>query len=86
MAVPFTSTTKVHEVPGPRVAFDRLMLFDPGAAAIVPPPQEPVRPLSGVETAKLSGRISVNAIPVSAIGFTTGFVRTCRRLVSQRAG
>jgi len=70
IAVPVTFTEKVHEAPGARLAPDRLMLFEPAIAVIVPP-HEPVRPL-GVDTISPDGSVSVNVSPVSAIEF--GFV------------
>src|SRR3979411_1336449 len=45
---------------------DKLMLFDPAVAVIVPPPQPPVRPL-GVDTISPAGRVSVIPIPLSTL-------------------
>jgi hypothetical protein len=64
--VPVTLTLKVQEVVLARVAPERLTLPEPATAVIVPPPQEPVRPF-GVETTRPTGRVSVNATPVSEI-------------------
>ena len=71
ISVPVTFTEKVHAVPAARVAPDRLMVFDPALAVIVPPPHEPVSPL-GVDTTRPDGIVSVNASPVSGSEF--GFV------------
>jgi hypothetical protein len=81
MATPVTFTENVHEAPAASIAPDRLMLFDPATAVIVPPPQEPVTPL-GVDTISPDGSISVNASPVSAIEF--GLVRVKLRAVLLR--
>jgi hypothetical protein len=56
--VPTTFTVKVQEVPAGRVAPERPILPKPAVAVIVPPPQEPVRPL-GVATDKPVGNESV---------------------------
>ena len=71
IAIPVTFTENVQEAPAASVAPDRLMLFDPAVAVIVPP-HEPVKPL-GVDTISPDGSISVNASPVSGAAF--GFVR-----------
>src|SRR5438876_467062 len=60
-----TFTEKLQELLAARVAPVRLTEPEPAAAVIVPPPQEPVRPL-GVATTKPAGRVSVNATPVRA--------------------
>jgi hypothetical protein len=62
---PVTFTLKLQLAPALRVAPDRLMLADPPAAVIVPPPQLPLRPL-GVETTSPAGSGSVNPTPLSA--------------------
>ena len=67
IAVPVTFTENVQEAPAASVAPDRLMLFDPSVAVIIPP-HEPVRPL-GVDTIRPDGSVSVKARPVSAMGF-----------------
>lgn len=51
------------------------MLAVPAAAVIVPPPHDPVSPF-GVATVSPVGRASVNATPVRATEFATGFVMT----------
>jgi len=63
---PITFTENVQLVL--TVAPDRLMVFDPAAAVIVPPPHEPLSPL-GVATAKPAGKTSVKANPCVATGF-----------------
>ena len=63
ISVPVTFTENVQEAPAARVPPDRLMLFEPVIAVIVPP-HEPVRPL-GVDTLRPDGRVSVKARPVS---------------------
>ena len=70
--VPVTFTVKLQEEIAPSVALPRVMLPDPGAAVIVPPPQVPTSPLAGVETINPAGRVSVKPIPDSedaAFGF-----------------
>jgi hypothetical protein len=71
MATPVTFTEKVHEAPAASVPPDRLMLFDPAVAVIVPAPHEPFRPF-GVDTISPDGSVSVNASPVRGPAF--GFV------------
>jgi hypothetical protein len=63
-AVPVTFTENVQEALPARLAPDRLMVFVFCVAVMVPPPQEPVRPL-GVDTIRPAGRVSVKPIPVS---------------------
>lgn len=58
-----TFTVKLHVAPAASVALDRLTLADPATAVIVPPPQEPVRPL-GVATISPAGIVSVKPIPL----------------------
>src|SRR5438105_5712780 len=67
--VAVTFTLKVHEALDARVALARLMLLDPVAAVIVPPPQLPVSPI-GVETTSPDGNVSVKPTPlnVEALG------------------
>ena len=72
MSAPFTSTLKVQELPPVNVAPERLMLFDPGTAVIVPASQDPIKPLSSGITISPDGSVSVNAIPAREIGL--GFV------------
>src|ERR1700685_4664485 len=69
--VPATFIAKVQEAPAARLAPERLMLFEPAAAVMVPPPQPPVSPF-GVDTVSPAGRVSVEPIPlneVAALGF-----------------
>ena len=77
-AKPMTFTLKVQLAPAARVAPVNATLLDPPAAAIVPPPQVPVRPF-GVAIFKLEGSVSVKAKPVSDIAF--GFERVKLRVV-----
>src|SRR5215472_10828756 len=74
MAIPLTSTENVHDVPGAKVAPDRLMLLNPAPAVTLPPPHEPVR-LFGVDTISPAGSVSVKARLVSEVGFTAGLER-----------
>ncbi len=63
--VPVTFTLKVQEaVRRKSCARQAHAEPEPATAVIVPPPQEPVRPL-GVETTRPAGRVSVKATPVS---------------------
>jgi hypothetical protein len=69
--VPVTFTAKVHEEPAAKVAAERLTLFEPAAAVIVPPAQVPVNPL-GVATVSPDGKVSVKPTPLRempALGF-----------------
>jgi hypothetical protein len=61
--MPVTFTEKVQDAPSPKVAPDRLTLFDPEAAVMVPPPQLPVRPF-GVDTTRPEGKVSVKPTAV----------------------
>src|SRR5580692_7735600 len=61
--VPVRFTTKVHDALAARDAPERMTLFDPAAAVIVPLPQLPVRPF-GMLTTCPAGRVSVKPIPV----------------------
>ena len=77
IAAPVTLIEKVHEIPGARVTPDRLIIFEAGTAVMVPPSQEPIKPLSGVDTIRPGGdpgRVSVNAIPLSGSGLAAGLV------------
>ena len=78
MAVTFT--IKLHDAFAFNVAPLRLTLEPPAVAAIVPPPQDPVRPL-GVAITKPLGRLSVNPTPLSAAAFATGFTNVKLRVV-----
>ena len=68
---PATFTAKVQEALAARMAPDRLTLFEPAAAVIVPPPQLPLNPF-GIDTVSPAGRASVKPIPlreIAALGF-----------------
>jgi hypothetical protein len=78
--VPCTFTLNVHEPLAAMLAPLKATLFDPAAAVIVPPPQEPVNPL-GVATRSPAGKVSVKATPVIAAVFAAGFVMVKLRLV-----
>jgi len=65
-AIPVTLTAKVQEVLDAKVAPVRLMTPVPCVAVIVPPPQDPVRPL-GVETTSPAGNVSLKPVPVSVV-------------------
>jgi hypothetical protein len=82
--VPVLFTVIVHEVFGASVAPVRLTTPDP-ETAVVAPEQVLVNPF-GVETTKPAGRLSVNAIPVSGIVFTAGFVIVNVKLVEPFKG
>ena len=73
VVVPVTLTEKVQEELAANVAPDRLTEPDAAVAAMVPPPQEPVRPL-GVATTRPAGSESVKPTPLSdelALGLVT---------------
>src|SRR6266567_89426 len=76
--VPATLTLNVHDPAAGNVAPDRLMVFDPCVADIVPPPHEPLRPF-GASTTKPAGSASEKPIPVSVTVF--GLVMVKLRLV-----
>ena len=61
---PGSLRSKLQDVIAASVAPDRLILFAPAVAVMVPPPHEPVSPF-GVATTRPGGRLSVNATPVS---------------------
>ena len=69
IAVPVTFTEKVQVAPAASVAPATLMMFEAGTAVIAALSQVPVRPLSGVDTIRPAGSVSVKASPVSGIGF-----------------
>src|SRR5580704_16254572 len=71
--VPVTFAAKMHEAPAARAALERLTLFDPAAAVIVPPPQFPVKPL-GVLTTCPEGNVSVKPMPLRELA-VLGFER-----------
>src|SRR5437867_11514342 len=64
--VPATVTLNVHVPPAGSVAPDRLTLLELGAAEIVPPPHEPVKPF-GLSTTNPLGNVSEKPMPVSAM-------------------
>ena len=64
--MPETFTVKLHEALAVSVAPVRLTVPDPAAAAIVPPPQLPLRPL-GVAMVRPAGIVSVKPTPLSDI-------------------
>jgi len=74
--VPVTLTEKVQEDPAAGDAVNdpllRVMVLLPAVAVTVPLPQAPVSPF-GVATTTPAGRLSVNAIPLSALA-VFGFV------------
>src|SRR5258708_902816 len=74
--VPVTFTEKVQEDPAAGDAVNdpllRVMVLLPAVAVTVPLPQAPVSPF-GVATTTPAGRLSVNAIPLSALA-VFGFV------------
>lgn len=61
-----TFTAKVHEALAARLAPERLTLFEPAAAVMVPPPQLPVNPL-GVDTVSPDGKVSVKPMPLREV-------------------
>src|SRR5262249_13404629 len=65
VVTPVTLTAKLHPSLVPSVAPERLMLFEPAAAVLLPPPPEPVKPF-GVDTTNPAGSGSLKATPVSA--------------------
>jgi hypothetical protein len=79
-AVAVTLTINVHEALAATVPPERLTLFEPAAAVMVPPPHEPVSPL-GVATTSPAGNVSVNATPVSAAVLPAGLVMVKLKVV-----
>src|SRR5258708_14939714 len=71
--VPVTFTVMVHEVLEARVPLARLTVPDPATAVAVPPHPVLTSPF-GVATTRPTGRLSVNAIPVSAMVLAAGLV------------
>lgn len=61
--MPVTFTAKLHPPVAAKAAPERLMLFEPAAAVMVPPPHEPVSPL-GFATTNPAGSVSLNPIPL----------------------
>jgi len=72
-AVPVTSTEKVQETPGARLAPLSSMVLEPGTAVMVPPPHPPVSPF-GVATTRPTGRMSVKLKPVNVVELPVGLV------------
>jgi len=66
VVVPCTFTEKVHDAPAAKLASLKLTVPEPAVAVIVPPPQEPDKPL-GVATMSPPGRVSVKATPVKGV-------------------
>lgn len=64
--VPATFIENVQEPLAAMVAPVRLALLPPAVAVMVPPPQDPERPL-GVATTRPAGRASVNPTPVTLV-------------------
>ena len=65
-ALAVTSTVIVQVLPALTVAPDRVMLFDPGTAVVVPGGVQPsTSPLRGLATVKPAGSVSVNEIFVT---------------------
>lgn len=63
-AMPFTFTEKVQELAALSATPDRLTTLVACVAVIVPPPQEPLKPL-GVEMIRPAGKVSLKPTPVS---------------------
>jgi len=78
---PLTTTEKVHEAPGAKLAPVRLMLLDPATAVIVPPPHAPTKPLSGCATVRPAGSVSLKAISLNGAGLSTGLLIVKLRIV-----
>src|SRR5579871_5342551 len=78
--VPITLTENMHPV-GSRLAPDSVT--EPPLAVIVPPPQEPFRPV-GLATMSPGGRMSVKPTPVTGAVF--GLVIVNARVVAPLSG
>ena len=65
-AIPVTFMEKLHDALAFRLAPDKLTLFVPSTAVIVPPPHVPVKPL-GVASTKPAGKVSLKAIPFRVV-------------------
>jgi hypothetical protein len=63
--MPTTFTEKLHDALGFRLAPDKLTLFVPSTAVIVPP-HVPVKPL-GVASTSPAGKLSLKAIPFRVV-------------------
>src|SRR5438874_953165 len=72
IVVAFRFTIRVQVVSIASVPFARVIEPEPGTAVTVPP-QSLLTPL-GLATTRPAGRLSVNATPVSGMGFTVGLV------------
>ena len=84
-ATAITFTENVHDELVAMVAPERLMVLEPAAAVMVPPPQEPLSPL-GVATTRAAGRVSLKPTPVSADKLAAGFVMVKLKLVVAPSG
>jgi hypothetical protein len=65
-SIAVTPTENVQLAPAAKVAPARMTAPDPAVAVMAPPPQLPVNPF-GVDTAKPSGSVSVNATPIRLV-------------------
>src|SRR5258708_29325777 len=83
--VPVTFTVMVHEVLEARVPLASLTVPDPATAVAVPPHPVLTSPF-GVATTRPTGRLSVNAIPVSAMVLAAGLVMVKVKLVVPFSG
>ena len=83
-AVPVTLTENVQLALAAKVAPERLITLVFCVALIVPPPQEPVRPL-GVEIMRPAGSVSVKPIPLSEAA-VLGLLMVKLRLVDPFSG
>jgi hypothetical protein len=83
-AIPVTLIENVQLVFAARVAPLRLITFVPCVAMIVPPPQEPVRPL-GVEITRPAGSVSLKPTPVN-VAVVLGLVTVKLKLVEPFSG
>ena len=73
-------TANVQALLSANVAPDKLTLFDPGVAIMLPAVHAPVKPF-GFATVTPAGNVSVNPTPVRPTGFTAGFVTVKLRVV-----
>lgn len=78
--VPVTLTEKLHDPLVAIVPPERLIVFPPAPAEIVPDPHVPLSPF-GVDTTSPEGSVSVNATPVSTTVFAAGLVMVKVRVV-----
>lgn len=77
---PLTVTLNVHEPFVAKLAPVSATLLEPAVAVIVPPPQDPFRPL-GVATTIPDGNVSVNATPVNPAVLAAGLATVKLRVV-----